>query len=319
MKRIIYIVLIFSFMAGFALGQTGSKKSRSEYVEMYKKLAIRQMKMSGVPASIIIAQGMLESDNGNSTLATQANNHFGIKCHKSWSGPTMYHDDDKKGECFRKYGDAENSFTDHSDFLRYTKRYAFLFDLNPTDYKGWAKGLKKAGYATNPQYADMLIKIIEDNKLYLLDQGVDVSVAPPSKLMVAETETYRVDIYSNHRVKERNGVAYVVVKAGDSVESLAKELDMMRWQIYKYNDLPDNAKLAVGDVIYVKPKKRRAAKEFPIHVCDSGETMQRISQTYAVKLKLLYKRNGIKAGEEPEAGQEIYLRGWKPGLKHGWF
>lgn len=319
MRRILFIILTFSVLASVVNGQNNTKTSRNEYLEMYKKIAIRQMKKSGVPASIIIAQGMLESDNGNSTLATRANNHFGIKCHKSWSGSTMYHDDDKKGECFRKYGDVENSFTDHSDFLRYTKRYAFLFDLKPTDYKGWAKGLKKAGYATNPQYADMLIKIIEENNLYLLDQGVDISVTAPSKLKLAETESYLVDIYSNHRVKVRNGVAYIVVKAGDSVESLAKELEMMRWQIYKYNDLPDNAVLNIGDEIYVKPKKRRAAKEYPMHICDSSETLQKISQTYAVKLKLLYKRNGIKPGDVPEAGQEIYLRGWKPGLKHGWF
>jgi len=319
MKSITCIILMLSLMNGVAVGQNGKKNSRDEYIQLYKNLAIQQMKRSGVPASIIISQGMLESDNGNSRLAVSANNHFGIKCHKSWSGSTIYHDDDKKGECFRKYDDSENSFADHSDFLRYTKRYAFLFDLKPTDYKGWAYGLRKAGYATNPQYAERLIKIIEENQLYLLDQGVDVAVASPSRLRVEETEGYQVDIYRNHKVMERNGVPYIVVKAGDSMESLAKELEMMRWQLYKYNDLADNAKIAPGDEIYIKSKKRRAAKEFPIHVCDSGETMKTISHNYAVKLRLLYKRNGMKPGEEPEAGQEIYLRGWKPGLKHWWF
>ena len=132
-------------------------------------------------------------------------------------------------------------------------------------------------------------------------------------------ESYQVDIYKSHRVQERNGVPYIVVKSGDSVESLAKELDMMRWQFYKYNDLADNAKLAPGDELYIKPKKRKAAKEFPVLVCDSSETMRHISQAYAVKLRLLYKRNGMKPGDEPTAGQEIYLRGWKPGVKHGWF
>ena len=319
MKIGFYILLIFSLMTTNAVGQNGRKYSREEYVQLFKKLAIRQMEKSGVPASIIIAQGMLESDNGNSTLAIKANNHFGIKCHKSWSGPTIFHDDDQKGECFRMYSDVENSFSDHSDFLRYTKRYAFLFDLKPTDYKGWANGLKKAGYATNPKYAEMLVKIIEDNNLYLLDQGVDIAVASPKKLQVAEADTYLVDIYRNHQAKERNGVTYIIVKAGDSVESLAKELEMMRWQICKYNDLAEDAKLVPGDEIYTKPKKRKAAKEFPIHVCDTGETMHHISQASAVKLRLLYKRNGMKPGHEPEAGQEIFLRGWKPGLKHGWF
>jgi len=319
MKIGISILLILSFMTVDATGQNGRKYSRDEYVQLFKNLAIRQMEKSGVPASIIMAQGMLESDNGNSTLATAGNNHFGIKCHKSWSGKTIYHDDDKRGECFRKYSTAEMSFSDHSDFLRYTKRYAFLFDLKPTDYKGWARGLKKAGYATNPHYADMLVKIIEDNTLYLLDQGVDIKVKSPSRLNSANAESILVDIYKNHRTKERNGVLYIVVKVGDSVESLAKELEMMRWQIYKYNDLADNARLVPGDEIYIKPKKRKAAKEYPIHVCDSGETMHHISQANAVKLQLLYKRNGMKPGEEPEVGQEIYLRGWKPGLKHGWF
>ncbi|SDB84063.1 glucosaminidase domain-containing protein [Williamwhitmania taraxaci] len=317
MRIVLFILLITSFIPTHIAGQNGKKYSREEYVQLFKNLAIRQMEKSGVPASIIIAQGMLESDNGNSTLAIKANNHFGIKCHKSWSGSTIFHDDDKKSECFRVYRDVANSFSDHSDFLRSSKRYAFLFDLKPTDYKGWAKGLKKAGYATNPKYADMLVKIIEENNLYLLDQGVDIKAVSPTRLQ--GSDTYLVDIYKNHPELVRNGVLYIVVKAGDSVESLAKELEMMPWQIYKYNDLPRDTKLVPGDEVYIKPKKRQAAKGFPVHICESGETMHKISQTNAIKLRLLYKRNGMEPGQEPEAGQEIFLRGWKPGLKHGWF
>jgi len=318
MKRSLFLLVVFFTFSAVGNAQSGKQYSREDYIQAYKDLAVKQMKQSGVPASIILAQGMLESDNGNSTLAQKANNHFGIKCHDSWSGLTIYHDDDKRNECFRKYRKPEESFIDHSDFLRDTRRYAFLFDLAPTDYKGWARGLRKAGYATNPDYANMLIKIIEDNKLYLLDRGVDIQVASHGKKSHVGDNSYFVDIYKQHRVSETNGVQYVVVKEGDSFESLAKELEMMRWQLFKYNDLPKDAILTSGEVLYVKPKHRSASREYPIHVVDSSETLQQISQQYAVKLKMLYKRNGMKQGEEPTVGQEIYMRGWKPGVKRGW-
>ena len=163
------------------------------------------MKQFGVPASITLAQAMLESDNGNSTLAVKANNHFGIKCHKDWTGATIYHDDDRKGECFRKYKNPEQSFNDHSLFLRGGKRYAFLFDLTPTDYKAWAHGLKKAGYATNPKYAELLIKIIEDNEFYRFDQGITVAIKPP-KPVVTDWDNYEIDLYKTRPVFIRNRV-----------------------------------------------------------------------------------------------------------------
>ena len=318
MKRSLFFVALFLFFYCNLLAQSAKQYSREQYIQQYKDLAIRQMKNTGVPASIILAQGMLESDNGNSTLAREANNHFGIKCHNSWNGATIYHDDDRRNECFRKYVKVEDSFIDHSDFLRDTKRYAFLFDLAPTDYKGWARGLKKAGYATNPNYADMLIKIIEDNQLFLLDRGVDIPGRPINRVTYSHDGGYTVDIYRQHRVLVQNGVQFIVAKEGDTFESLAKELEMMRWQLLKYNDLPRNAAVAVGDTLYIKPKRRSASRENAIVVLDSGETLQQISQRYAVKLKMLYKRNGIKPGEEPEGGEQIYLRGWKPGVKRGW-
>ena len=174
MNRI--LVALFFILTGIHLSVFSQNKiSREEYISMYSHIAVNNMKQFGVPASITLAQAMLESDNGNSTLAVKANNHFGIKCHKDWTGATIYHDDDRKGECFRKYKNPEQSFNDHSLFLRGGKRYAFLFDLTPTDYKAWAHGLKKAGYATNPKYAELLIKIIEDNELYRFDQGITVA------------------------------------------------------------------------------------------------------------------------------------------------
>ena len=160
LKYTIALTILF-FTGSMAVGQ---KMSRPEYIEKYKELAVKQMQASGIPASIILAQACLESGDGNSRLATEGKNHFGIKCH-TWEGPKIYHDDDANGECFRKYGDAEESFKDHSDFLRFRDRYRFLFELNVNDYKGWAHGLKKAGYATNPNYPQMLIKIIEEYNL----------------------------------------------------------------------------------------------------------------------------------------------------------
>ena len=136
-----------------------------EYIQKWAPTAVREMYRSGVPASITLAQGILESRYGLSPLAAEGNNHFGIKCHKDWTGKKQYHDDDEKGECFRVYDDADESFRDHSDFLRYRDRYKFLFEFPTTDYKSWAYGLKKAGYATDPGYPGKLIKYIEDYKL----------------------------------------------------------------------------------------------------------------------------------------------------------
>ena len=148
---------------------------RKDYIKEYNSLAIKEMKRSGIPASITLAQAMLESDNGNSTLARKANNHFGIKCHSSWKGAKVYHDDDKRNECFRKYKSIYSSYIDHSDFITNNNRYQFLFELSLSDYKAWAKGLQKAGYATSRTYAELLIKIIDNNQLYVYDQGGSLS------------------------------------------------------------------------------------------------------------------------------------------------
>ncbi len=160
------LVLLFVF-AAFGLG--AQNLTREQYIKKYKDIAIRQMYRHNIPASIILAQACLESSDGNSTLAKKANNHFGIKCHDGWKGKKIRHDDDAKRECFRKYKNAEDSFTDHSNFLSSRTRYASLFDLPLTDYKAWAHGLKAAGYATNPKYAQLLINIIEEHELYKYD------------------------------------------------------------------------------------------------------------------------------------------------------
>jgi len=268
------------------------------------------MKEYGVPASIILAQGMLESDNGNSSLATKANNHFGIKCHKDWNGPKMYHDDDRRQECFRKYKNPEGSYMDHSLFLRGGQRYSTLFDLKSTDYKGWAHGLKKAGYATNPKYADMLIKIIEDNELYKFDSGVSVDVESPRKGtgQLVDVDGYTIDIYKTRPIYTRNRIKYIVAKEGDTFESLAKELSLMSWQLCKYNELKKDSAIKDGQELYIQPKRFRAERNHSVHTVESGETMYSISQKYGVKLRSLYRKNRMKVGVEPEVGQTIYLR-----------
>lgn len=310
MNRI--LAALFFILTGIHLSVFAQNKiSREEYISMYSHIAVNNMKQFGVPASITLAQAMLESDNGNSTLAVKANNHFGIKCHKDWTGATIYHDDDRKGECFRKYKNPEQSFNDHSLFLRGGKRYAFLFDLTPTDYKAWAHGLKKAGYATNPKYAELLIKIIEDNELYRFDQGITVAIKPP-KPVVTDWDNYEIDLYKTRPVFTRNRVKYIVAKDGDTFESLARELDLMPWQLYRYNDLTRDSVIRPGQELYIQPKRWKADRSNPVHTAEEGETMYKISQMYGVKLKSLYRKNRMKPGDEPEVGQLIYLRKRKP-------
>lgn len=277
--------------------------SRSEYIEKYKDDAIQEMHHSGVPASITLAQGILESGDGNSPLALYANNHFGIKCHSSWKGETFIMDDDEKNECFRKYNSAYESFKDHSEFLTSRSRYASLFELNITDYKGWAKGLKAAGYATNPKYADLLIALIEKHELYRFDNYAKV---PSKQLAKNKTSSVLAESQSKRIVKLRNNIKYTFVSDGDDVASIAADFDMNTWQIYKYNDLNKSDKLKSGEIIYLQPKRNKATEEF--HMVKSGETMREIAQMHGIKLKQLYKKNNLIVGTQPQTGQKLSLR-----------
>lgn len=286
------------------------KNSPEDYIALYKDDAIREMQLFRVPASITLAQGMLESDNGNSALAVYANNHFGIKCHKEWTGDTYTQDDDEKDECFRKYGTVYDSYVDHSEFLKTRPRYAFLFELKLTDYVGWANGLKSAGYATDPKYAQRLIDLIERYKLNEYDklEGLTPIAAEPQKpqgsTSVAINGMQKREVFLNNNRK------YVIVKPGDSFMKIAQELEMGVWQLYKYNDMNKNYALKPGQMLYIQPKRRKAQDD----KCQvrPGQTMHDISQQYGVKLKKLYKYNDMEPGTEPKAGQIIYLRGPKP-------
>lgn len=317
MKYVFAVLFSLCTVLGWA---NENRISRSQYISQWKEVAIDNMVKHGIPASITLAQGILESGDGNSQLASKSNNHFGIKCHSDWQGKKVYHDDDAKGECFRKYDNARESFADHSVFLK-KPRYAPLFELDITDYKAWAHGLKKAGYATNPKYAQLLIDIIEANDLTQYDleglarmtAGTPVVDAKSSRKNRANAKRDNndgfgtLDLAASRSVElSRNRIKYTYGKEGDSFESIAEELDMMAWQIRKYNDFTRNHKIKAGEIIYLQPKRARSSEHS--HTVQEGETLWDISQRHGVKMKNIVKRNGLTEGQEPSAGTVLRLR-----------
>jgi LysM repeat protein len=293
------IGILISAALLFIQASPGHRMTRTEYFERYGDLAVREMYRSGVPASITLAQGALESGDGNSILAVQANNHFGIKCHEDWYGRKIYQDDDRKNECFRRYESVEDSYKDHSDYLRVKQRYAFLFELKVTDYKGWAKGLKKAGYATNPAYAESLIRIIEEFRLDRYD---------------TETVLSKPSSHNRHPAKnareggEINRVKFLMARSGDTYALLTKELGKLDWELRQYNDANSADSLVPGQVVYIQPKRNKAQAGSNTHVVKAGETMLSISQKYAMKQDRLYYLNGLTVGSKPEPGTILQLR-----------
>ncbi len=292
--------------------------SRSEYIDTYKEIAIVEMNAFHIPASITLAQGILESGNGNSKLAKDANNHFGIKCHKGWTGKSIKMDDDAKNECFRKYKNAETSFKDHSQFLTTRSRYAFLFDLRINDYKSWAKGLKKAGYATNPRYPQLLIKIIEENKLYEYDKYYGKKYTGSSNkekqntsnnynTPLAQKNYEQVPNTKNSRkVYLNNGVKFTYAKKGDTFYKIGKEFNIYTFQVFRYNDMKKKDIPTEGQMIYLQSKKSQCNKS--IHKVQPGETLFNISQEYGIKLKKLARYNNLKKEATLYPDQQIKLK-----------
>jgi len=323
--RTFSVTVFFLLLAFICFGQQSAPRmSVADYVAKYKDIAIRKMKEHNIPASITLAQGLLESGNGNSELAVKANNHFGIKCHETWNGAVFHMDDDEANECFRKYSKPEESFEDHSLFLMTRSRYAFLFQYEVTDYQSWAHGLKKAGYATNPNYARLLIKLIEENKLYEFDRGGDIHpyIEPAfdlSKLpieyqkMGEQIPAEEIDLAKYQRqVSLNNGVKFIRAKKGDSFQAISRDLGVMPWQIIRYNELKKDAKLSDGQILYLQPKRKKASVEY--HVVKNGESLYTISQLYGVKVKHLLKKNRMKEGMHVYPGQRLWLRKVKPDL-----
>lgn len=339
MRHIQRVLLCLAALSAVGMLSAQDRMTRAEYIAKYKKYAIDDMETYGIPASIKMAQALLESDDGNSPLARKANNHFGIKCKKDWTGDTMSWDDDAPQECFRKYPTAEASFRDHSEFLDKSPRYQSLFNLDPTDYRDWAYGLKAAGYATSPTYAEQLIKIIEDNKLYLLDgskapeneviQDGDTPVTPeetsstkqtkaarserPSQVIESanvDVDNYVLALYSKggYSIFLNNGCEFVVANEGDSIASVGKALSIPASRLRHMNDLLKGQDITGGDVVYIKSKNRRSINGRLLHTVREGETLHSISQQYGIRQSSLAALNHTTADSKVFAGQQLKLR-----------
>ncbi len=266
---------------------------------------MQHMRKYNIPASITLAQGLLESGAGMSELTKRSNNHFGIKCHRSWTGGRVYAKDDTPNDCFRKYRYAEDSFEDHSLFLVNGARYKFLFNLSPTDFKGWARGLQKSGYATDRAYANKLIKLIEDYELYRFDNK--------NYIVDSQGSNARIDQGSSvqswkHQPYKTHGLVYVLAQNGDTYEKIANEFNFKVKDILKYNEVPNGFPLNEGDIVYFQKKKSRADKPYYEHIVQIGESMHSISQKYGLKVKNLYKMNKRDYEYIPVEGDVLKLR-----------
>ncbi len=293
-----------------------------DYIDQYKAIAVAEMLEYKIPASITMAQGILESGAGQSELAKKSNNHFGIKCHSDWKGEKVYYDDDAKDECFRKYDHVEDSYRDHSEFLSSKQRYAELFKLDADDYKGWAKGLKAAGYATNPKYADLLINLIENYELQSLDKMSLAEAKKHNKKVDKDDPKEKEDpIVKNEESKKDknftwggynedvyyfNRIPAVTIQAGDSPEKLAEKHHKKLSLLKDYNDIENGGTLTPGTKFYLQPKRKKGDTKF--HTVKEGETMWSISRDEGVRMEQLYKYNKMRIGEEPAVGEQINLR-----------
>lgn len=288
------ICILFTLPGATIFAQTKSK-AFLEYINQYSDLAVRQMQKHKIPASITLAQGILESGAGNSSFAKQSNNHFGIKCHRDWQGERVYKADDGPNDCFRKYKRVEESYEDHSLFLTKHGRYSVLFTYNITDYKSWARGLQTCGYATDKAYANKLIKLIEDYELYKFDQS-------GKKTQKTTLPKVAREVYKTH------GLIYVIAKQGDSFEQIAYDMGFKAKNLWKHNDVHEGFPLNRGDIVYLEKKKSKADKPHYEHVVRIGESMHSISQRYGIQMKRLYKMNKKDTDYVPVEGDVLKLR-----------
>lgn len=297
-----FIILSFllSIPSVTLFSQAKRYKIYDEYIDTYKYIAVDHMKRHKIPASITLAQGLLESGAGKSDLATKGKNHFGIKCHSDWRGKKIYKADDNPNDCFRVYGNAEDSYEDHALFLK-KDRYRSLFDLKITDYRGWAKGLQQCGYATDKAYANKLIKIIEDYELYQHDKAI-LSENTLKKEEVAVRVLYKHTPYKTHNL------IYVIAEDGDTYEAIAAEFQFKAKDLYKWNEVQVGFPLKSGDIVYFEKKKSKADKPYYDHIVQVGESMHSISQKYGLKVKNLYKMNKKDFEYVPVEGDVLKLR-----------
>ena len=316
-------ILALLFTATVARGQ--NEAIIQQYIQTYKELAIQEMQRTGVPAAIKLAQGIHETSAGTSNLVTRSNNHFGIKCKETWRGATVRHTDDAPNECFRKYDQPLDSYRDHSDFLRASSRYAFLFSLDPLDYEGWAHGLKKAGYATNPKYPQVIIKLIKDYNLQDFTlialnkkQESDMAVYTSKKTSNSEiTATPAVLIEESVNVKKQetkypqgefsiNNTRVIFVSKGTSFLAIAQDYNVPLARIFEFNDLPQAEVLNKDQLIFLQRKRKTGNDDY--HVVKAGENLYDIAQVQAIRLESLLEYNSLKAGAKPQEGEKLLLR-----------
>ncbi|MCF0207908.1 MAG: glucosaminidase domain-containing protein [Bacteroidaceae bacterium] len=296
--------VLFFLLFLFSLSTFAQRRNSDydAYINKYSAVAVEQMKLYRIPASITLAQGLLESGAGKSTLAVRGNNHFGIKCH-GWSGGTIYHDDDESGECFRSYSNAKESFEDHSQFLL-KERYKRLFSYDLKDYRSWARGLKACGYATSPTYAESLISIIERYELYRFDSNKNSGSQAPS------TVNSQQSTVNSHTIRYNNGIPYVLAQRGDTYKTIAKEVGKSYRKLAKYNERNAKDALEENEIVYLKKKAKKGEKKYKamVYLVKEGDSMYSISQHFAIRLKYLYRLNGLTPDAKISVGQRIYLR-----------
>ena len=303
-KHRFYVFYVF-LMAVLGLFAQSKQSVQWRYIENYKDMAIDQMRRYRIPASITLAQGLCESGAGRSRLATEAHNHFGIKVGSSWTGPYIVMADDRPDDRFRKYRTDDESYEDHSRFLTNNQRYRALFNLKLTDYKGWAHGLKKAGYATNPRYAEMLIGIIELYNLQQFDSYTKGRYHARSKNTEEESE-----FFARHIVYKINKNYMIIAVSGDTWESVARETGVSARKLRKYNERPKGSLLQAGDIVYLERKSKKADKAYKgvPHQVQAGESLYDIAQRYGIRLSSLYRLNALPADYVPQVGDLIWLR-----------
>ncbi len=310
-------------------GQNRVRQTREEYIDRYHRIAVEHMERYGIPASITLAQGILESDCGNSLLSRSSNNHFGIKCKSDWKGERVYHDDDAKGECFRAYSTVEESYEDHAEFLDRSPRYDSLFVYAPDDYRRWARGLKAAGYATAADYAERLVKIIEESRLYLFDreggEGLYASASDPESHFAEQSSVHRpasdeqgidpdnyhvtINAHGGYNVYRANGVPYILAKRGDTFEQIGRTFRLSAHNLRRFNEVEKQMQPLAGEILFLGKKGRAWQGAESHHTAVEGETLYSVSQRYGIRQKSLRRLNHLKRHEQTfAAGTSVRIR-----------
>jgi LysM repeat protein len=329
----IRLLLLFTFLAAGIAGRTQGNETILQYIDNYKAVAVAEEQRSGIPASITLAQGIHETMAGTSELVLQSNNHFGIKCKAGWTGESVTHDDDYKGECFRKYDDPKDSYRDHSDFLKTGQRYAFLFELDPLDYEKWAYGLKKAGYATNPKYPQILIKLIEDYHLQdftLIAMGkmeagqemlakIKAAAVNGQAIQASQTEKETVAVVEEIEQPDYpsgefriNDTRVVFVKKNTPLLSIAQEYHVPLARIFEFNEMPETEELQKDQLVYLQRKRKTGANEY--HIVKTGETLASIASVECIRMEALLELNYLSVAARPAVGEQLYLHKKAPAM-----